>query len=50
VFHKQFIYYRLRVPDFRMYTFNDHKGYGLIEMLQNIFLNYEKARKVGNWR
>ncbi|EGS20048.1 uncharacterized protein CTHT_0045480 [Thermochaetoides thermophila DSM 1495] len=50
VFHKQFIYYRLRVPDFRMYTFNDHKGYGLIEMLQNIFLNYEKARKVGNWK
>ncbi|KAK3332601.1 hypothetical protein B0T19DRAFT_457490 [Cercophora scortea] len=39
----------LRDPDnFNMYTFNDHMGYGVVEVIQNIFLDYEEA--AGNWK
>ncbi|KAM3442414.1 hypothetical protein MY4824_001008 [Beauveria thailandica] len=35
----------MRDPDnFRMYTFNDHYGYGLIEMLQNLILDYPESQ------
>ncbi|KAM0664944.1 hypothetical protein ACQRIU_006097 [Beauveria bassiana] len=38
----------LRDPDsFQMYTSNDHYGYGLIEMLQNLFLDYPESH---SWR
>ncbi|KAK3682805.1 hypothetical protein B0T22DRAFT_494444 [Podospora appendiculata] len=39
----------LRDPDnFGMYTFNDHLGYGVVEVLQNIFLDFEEA--ADNWK
>ncbi|KAM3504990.1 hypothetical protein MY10362_003225 [Beauveria mimosiformis] len=34
----------MRDPDnFDMYTYNDHYGYGLIEMLQNLILDYPES-------
>jgi len=34
----------LRDPDnFGMYTFNDHMAYGVLEVLQNLFLDYNNA-------
>ncbi|GIJ98243.1 hypothetical protein Aspvir_000358 [Aspergillus viridinutans] len=34
----------LRCPDaFRMYTFNDHEGYGALEVVQNLFIDYVEA-------
>ncbi|KAK3305734.1 uncharacterized protein B0T15DRAFT_575016 [Chaetomium strumarium] len=36
--------FALRDPDnFNMYTFNDHAGYGVLEMLQNLILDFEEA-------
>ncbi|KAK4151206.1 hypothetical protein C8A00DRAFT_45544 [Chaetomidium leptoderma] len=41
--------FRLRCPDyFDMYTFNDHEGYGVLEMLQNLMLDFEEA--AGNYK
>ncbi|KAK4119562.1 hypothetical protein N657DRAFT_581472 [Parathielavia appendiculata] len=34
----------LRYPDmFNMYTFNDHEGYGVLEVIQNLILDFEEA-------
>ncbi|SPQ26482.1 695b8046-1e8c-4982-a7a8-4e2cd759b51b [Thermothielavioides terrestris] len=42
-------HFALRDPDnFSMYTFNDHLGYGVLEMLQNLVLDYEEA--AGNYK
>ncbi|KAK3998164.1 hypothetical protein QBC44DRAFT_376032 [Cladorrhinum sp. PSN332] len=39
----------LRNPDsFGMYTFNDHFAYGVLEVVQNMVLDYEEA--ADNWR
>ncbi|KAE8414268.1 hypothetical protein BDV36DRAFT_286322 [Aspergillus pseudocaelatus] len=39
----------LRDPDsFSMYTFNDHSGYGAIEVVQNMMLDFEEAS--GKWQ
>ncbi|OAR02135.1 hypothetical protein LLEC1_07301 [Akanthomyces lecanii] len=44
----QFILASLRDPDnFSMYTYNDHFGYGLIEMLQNMILDFAAS---SDWR
>jgi hypothetical protein len=41
--------FELRCPDyFGMYTFNDHAGYGVLEMLQNLVLDFEEA--AGNYK
>ncbi|KAJ5532548.1 hypothetical protein N7494_009100 [Penicillium frequentans] len=35
----------MRDPDaFGMYTYNDHFGYGILEMLQNLILDFEEAK------
>ncbi|KAI0552862.1 hypothetical protein F4679DRAFT_581369 [Xylaria curta] len=45
-FNCQFTHAMLRDPDnFSMYTFNDHAGYGILELLQNLFLDFEEAAK-----
>ncbi|KAI1753656.1 hypothetical protein F4782DRAFT_64443 [Xylaria castorea] len=45
-FDTQFTQANLRNPDnFAMYTFNDHAGYGALEVLQNLFLDFEEAAK-----
>ncbi|KAI0804956.1 hypothetical protein GGR55DRAFT_308713 [Xylaria sp. FL0064] len=52
-FTNQFLHMFVRDPDrFGMYTFNDHAGYGTIEVLENLFLDYEEAAKEqrGEWR
>ncbi|KAI8944430.1 hypothetical protein F4801DRAFT_571691 [Xylaria longipes] len=52
-FNSQFTLANLRIPDnFDMYTFNDHAGYGSLEVLQNLFLDFEEAAKDkrGGWR
>ncbi|KAI0539344.1 hypothetical protein GGR58DRAFT_464703 [Xylaria digitata] len=52
-FNNQFTHIFLRDPDnFSMYTFNDHAGYGSLEVLQNLFLDFEEAAKEkrGEWR
>lgn len=52
-FQNQFIQASLRVPDnFDMYTINDHAAYGSLEVLQNLFLDYEDATREqrGGWR
>lgn len=39
----------LRCPDlFDMYTFNDHHGYGVLEVVQNLFLDFVEAES--DWR
>lgn len=39
----------LRDPDgFGMYTYNDHFGYGCVELAQNLILDFEEAK--GNWK
>ncbi|OTB04630.1 hypothetical protein M426DRAFT_320745 [Hypoxylon sp. CI-4A] len=49
-YRTQHIYFSLRDPDsFGMYTSNDHLGYGCVEMLQNLFLDYVEAAERG-WR
>ncbi len=36
---------KLRDPDcFAMYTYNDHSGYGVLEVMQNIILDFDEAR------
>ncbi|KAI1451330.1 hypothetical protein F4805DRAFT_451832 [Annulohypoxylon moriforme] len=46
----QHIHLSLRDPDnFDMYTFNDHTSYGCIEIVQNLFLDYDEALERG-WR
>jgi hypothetical protein len=48
-FFVQRIHCQLRSPDsFGMDTFNDHEGYGALEVLQNLFLDYEEA--AGNYK
>lgn len=43
-FLTQIDHFGLRCPDyFGMYTFNDHVGYGVMEILQNLMLDYEEA-------
>ncbi|KLU91538.1 hypothetical protein MAPG_10056 [Magnaporthiopsis poae ATCC 64411] len=40
----------LRCPDnFGMYTFNDHEGYGWVQVFQNALLDYEEAGKAKNY-
>lgn len=39
----------LRCPDlFGMYTYNDHEAYGVIEVVENLLLDYVEAE--GNWK
>lgn len=39
----------LRDPDnFHMYTFNDHSAYGVVEVVQNLLLDFEEA--AANWK
>ena len=43
-FFVQYTHFALRCPDnFDMYTFNDHTGYGVLEMVQNLILDFEEA-------
>jgi len=52
-FDAQSIHSSLRIPDnFSMYTFNDHTAYGSIQVIQNLFLDFEEAAKEkrGEWR
>ncbi|KAH9883568.1 hypothetical protein F4778DRAFT_775118 [Xylariomycetidae sp. FL2044] len=49
-FYTQFIHAALRDPDaFGMYTFNDHAGYGCLELVQNLVLDFVEAAARG-WR
>ncbi|KAH9984866.1 hypothetical protein F4779DRAFT_632525 [Xylariaceae sp. FL0662B] len=49
-FYTQHIHQTLRDPDnFDMYTFNDHAGYGALEVTQNLFLDFNEAAERG-WR
>ncbi|KAI1449282.1 hypothetical protein F5Y02DRAFT_370981 [Annulohypoxylon stygium] len=49
-FRTQLMHLDLRDPDtFQMYTFNDHASYGCIEIMENLFLDYEEAAERG-WR
>ncbi|KAL2195168.1 hypothetical protein P885DRAFT_41421 [Corynascus similis CBS 632.67] len=42
-------HFTLRCPDmFGMYTFNDHGTYGVVEILQNLILDFEEA--AGNYK
>ncbi|KAI0198763.1 hypothetical protein F4808DRAFT_251282 [Astrocystis sublimbata] len=54
MFNTLFTHSMLRNPDyFSMYTFNDHAGYGSLEILQNLLLDFEAAAKEGRgdgWR
>ncbi len=44
----QHIHFSLRDPDnFNMYTFNDHAGYGCLEVVQNLFLDYVESAERG---
>jgi hypothetical protein len=48
-FFTQRIHCQMRSPDnFNMYTFNDHEGYGVLEILQNLMLDFEEA--AGNYK
>lgn len=41
----------LRNPDaFAMYTFNDHLAYGVLEVVQNLLLDFDEAYKAQQWR
>ncbi|KAK3349753.1 hypothetical protein B0T25DRAFT_548877 [Lasiosphaeria hispida] len=43
-FFTQYIQQELRDPDnFGMYTFNDHAAYGMVELVQNLVLDFEEA-------
>ncbi len=35
---------------FGMHTFTQHEAYGAVEVLQNLLLDFEEARRVRNWR
>ncbi|KAI6777977.1 uncharacterized protein J7T54_008311 [Emericellopsis cladophorae] len=40
-----------RNPDmFAMYTFNDHHAYGVMEVVENMLLDFDEARKANEWR
>ncbi|KAI0131487.1 hypothetical protein F4814DRAFT_406176 [Daldinia grandis] len=46
----QDIHFSLRNPDyFDMYTYNDHVGYGCVQIVQNLMLDYVEAVERG-WR
>lgn len=48
-FFTQHLHSYLRNPDFfDMYTFNDHYGYGQLEMMQNLLLDFVEAEPL--WR
>jgi hypothetical protein len=41
----------LRCPDnFQMYTFNDHEAYGMMQVFQNLILDYEDAGRDKDWK
>lgn len=43
------IHATLRDPDlFNLYTYNDHAGYGVMEVVQNVLLDFEEAKS--NWK
>ncbi|WDK12505.1 hypothetical protein CGRA01v4_03785 [Colletotrichum graminicola] len=45
----QNIHCELRDPDnFGMYTYNDHAAYGVLQVIQNIILDFEEAKD--NWK
>ncbi|KAI1474121.1 hypothetical protein F4774DRAFT_401622 [Daldinia eschscholtzii] len=49
-YYTQHIHLSLRDPDnFDMYTYNDHAGYGCLELVQNLILDYVEAAERG-WR
>ncbi|OTA93996.1 hypothetical protein M434DRAFT_395065 [Hypoxylon sp. CO27-5] len=49
-YYTQNIHLSLRDPEnFDMYTYNDHAGYGGLEIVQNLFLDYVEAAERG-WR
>lgn len=40
---------QVRDPDaMGMYTYNDHFGYGILELAQNLLLDFDEAK--GNWK
>ncbi len=44
LFFTQLIHFELRCPDnFDMYTYNDHTGLGVLEILQNLVLDFDEA-------
>ncbi|KAI0845210.1 hypothetical protein F5Y00DRAFT_246680 [Daldinia vernicosa] len=46
----QHIHFSLRNPDFfQMYTYNDHAGYGCLQVVQNLVLDYVEAVERG-WK
>ncbi|KAH8892352.1 hypothetical protein GQ53DRAFT_686303 [Thozetella sp. PMI_491] len=48
-YHHQRIHCELRDPDnFAMYTYNDHAGYGVLEVLQNLLVDFDTAR--ASWK
>ncbi|KAI0517226.1 hypothetical protein F5B22DRAFT_114280 [Xylaria bambusicola] len=52
-FMNQFLHNFVRVPDlFSMYIFNDWAAYGSLEILENLYLDFEEAEKKqrGGWR
>ncbi|KAI1295809.1 hypothetical protein F5Y03DRAFT_399149 [Xylaria venustula] len=52
-FMNQFLHAFVRNPDnFSMYTWNDHAGSGILEVIENLLLDYEDAAKeqCGEWR
>lgn len=49
IFIAQIIHTQLRCPDyFGMYTFNDHEAYGVLEVVQNLILDFVEA--AGDWK
>ncbi|CCF47840.1 hypothetical protein CH063_04302 [Colletotrichum higginsianum] len=45
----QQVHCQVRDPDnFDMYTYNDHYAYGILQVIQNLVLDYEEAKE--NWR
>ncbi|KAK1995840.1 hypothetical protein LX36DRAFT_659190 [Colletotrichum falcatum] len=45
----QQIHCQVRDPDnFSMYTYNDHSAYGVLQVIQNLILDYEEAKD--NWK
>lgn len=45
----QQIHCQVRDPDsFRMYTYNDHSAYGVLQVIQNLVLDFEEAKD--NWK
>ncbi|KAK4207749.1 hypothetical protein QBC37DRAFT_379782 [Rhypophila decipiens] len=37
-------------PNFHAHTFGEHEGYGVVEVIQNLVLDFEDAGAAGNWR